>query len=193
MTMLAGAEHYTGYAIDLDQPSGLGNKLSFYDGTLNVDLAAKLGRSFRPTARLQLTPYVELGFHDWLRGAGGTENYRHAEAGGGLLAQYAVTSKLVASVDVMAGRTFGAHMTALHGSTISASLGGTTYKRVGLGLDYAYSERWHFNAAYQYASFEYGKSDLTTGVYQGMQGEWYEPASATRQNMVTLGASYVWR
>ena len=141
LTSMGGPEHYTGYQADPSYSDGIGAPLSFYDGTLNLDLTLKLGRAFRPTPRAQLIPYVMLGMHDWLRGSGDLENYRHGEAGLGLLTQFAVTPKLVASVDVMAGRTFEGHMNSMCNGNISRALGSSDTRTVGLGLDYAYSKQ----------------------------------------------------
>ena len=46
-------------------------------------------------------------------------------------------------------------------------------------------------ASYQYTSFSYGQSASEAGVFEGMAGQWSEPSSSTRQNLVMVGARYL--
>jgi hypothetical protein len=151
-----------------------------------VDVNLKLGKSFRfgPASRAQLTPYVSYGYHHWTRDMHGqygyTEDYQQSVLGGGMLGQYAITDRLVASVDANFGATLGAKMSTAGFSDFS--LGSKAQEQITLGADYAVSRNLHVHGTYSLTHFEYGQSAVNNGAY--------EPDSRTTTQVFMVGLGY---
>lgn len=145
-------------------------------------------RSITP---FMLTPYVELGHHEWDRGVNYGEIYTHNYFAVGTLWQLSpASSRLVLSADAMLGTTFRANIVVNSGPGLngfSGALGNSTLYKVGLAADYAFSNHFHGNAGIDYMSFGYGMS----AVYPVGGGfvSW-EPDSRTNYTIVKLGVGY---
>jgi len=105
-----------------------------------------------------------------------------------VLTQYAISSKLVIDADIGIGRTFLAEVRSRHG--VDEDLGSRYVRSASVGLDYAVSRRMHVTATYQAKSFSYGQSEVVTGRYAGVYGQWYEPTSRTVEQTVMVGVAY---
>lgn len=152
-----------------------------------LDLTMKLGKAFPIGPDAQVVPYIYYADHYWDRDGrddlyGYDERFKHNGIGVGGLAQYALTSRLVVSVDGSLGTTFGAAMTTgLTSGTFH--LGNATVVTGEVGLDYALSQRWHLNATYRITHFNYGQSGFING--------YYEPASRTTAQTFVAGIGLV--
>ncbi len=137
-------------------------------GTSNallINYVGRLGRGFPIDRQTMLTPYLELGRHEWDRGVNYGENYVHYWYGFGLLAQFspASASRLVLSLNAMVGDMFGSYIIVNSGTGLSGfagSLGDSMMWRVGVLGDYALTQRIHANLGLDYTGFSYGMSAL---------------------------------
>ena len=187
LTAARGHTNYDGYLEGFDS---LGNfeLVPFQNNTRSttVDFGLKLGKSFAfgPGSRAQLTPYISYGYHYWDRNMEGQygyeEKYSHSVLGGGLLAQYALTDRLVTSIDANAGATIGAKMKT--GGFSDFGLGSKAQEQLTLGADYAVTRKLHVNASYSLTHFEYGQSAMNNG--------YYEPDSRTTNQVFMVGLGY---
>ena len=183
----SGHTHYTGSFIGgtFGTVTGLSSAtISNYD--------ARLGRGFALRGPYMLTPYFELGGHEWNRGVNFGETYMHSYYGLGLLGQYSPQNGLVLSANALLGRTFGSYIMVNAGpglSGFSGSLGNSSLFRIGIAADYALTKALHGNIAVDYTGFRYGMS----APYQiGGGFVAWEPDSWTRYitYRVGLGASF---
>jgi opacity protein-like surface antigen len=178
----AGTTHYTGYL--------LSTWAAKTDSTHNVygDVELKLGKAFRFGSRsqFQVVPYVQYAYHIWSRtiGTDASEVYSHHALGGGVLGQYAPTSKLVLSANVSVSEMLGAQMRKDQYPTFEVHNRPVT--EVGVGLDYAVTRHLHASANYRFTKFNYGRSPNV--VAKG--GDWFEPSSRTTEQVVTVGLGY---
>jgi opacity protein-like surface antigen len=182
-----GHTSYNGYLQGYD---ALGNFVlePFQNNTTSstVDVNLKVGKGFRfgPASRAQLTPYVAYGYHNWVRDMQGQygykETYSHHTLGGGLMGQYALTDRLVATVDGSAAALISPKMSAdLFGDfTLKAK----AQEQLVLGLDYAVTRNLHVSGSYRLTHFEYGHSDVNNGMY--------EPDSKSTQQLFLVGLGY---
>ncbi len=131
-----------------------------------------------------LTPYLELGHHEWDRGVNQGELYTHNYSGIGALGQYSPVSGLVLSANGMFGRTFGSNIDIT--GAFSGALGNSTLYRIGAGADYAFAKDLHGNVGVDYTSFNYGSS----AVYRVSGGYAWEPDSKTNYTTVRIGLGY---
>ncbi|MFK4448379.1 opacity protein-like surface antigen [Caballeronia udeis] len=150
-----------------------------------IDLSGRLGRAFEVSKKAQVTPYVSLGGHYWLRHApgAGEDTYTNGYAGIGALTQYALTPRLVVGLDAGVAETFGA---ASFESNVRYPLGSRPMIAASLGVDYAVSKRWHVTAAYAMAHWRYGASNFQSS-------HTYEPADWTTTQTVSIGIAYSYR
>ena len=150
---------------------------------LNFDI--KAGRAFKVAADAQVTPYVGYGYRHWVRNIQGEyglkETYKHHTASVGVLGQYAVSPKLVASADYSFGRTFSGKMD-VSGEDLNFKLGRENSQTLGVGLDYALTKDWHLNTTYQVTKFKYGESPVVAGFI--------EPDSKTVNQALYVGAGF---
>ncbi|MDA8384573.1 MAG: hypothetical protein M0037_16240 [Betaproteobacteria bacterium] len=162
----------------------------------------RLGQGFVPSAQVLLTPYLELGLHEWDRTLSGEwgyqETYRNAFYGLGVRVQYAAGARWILSGAVAAGRTADARITV---DMARAGLGQTTmrlgpapYYRAEIGADVALGRRLHAFAKLAYSRFEYGASSqgwLYSGTtYLAMV--MVEPSSTTAIASCALGLRYTY-
>lgn len=123
-----------------------------------------VGRSHSITNNL-VTPYVELGHHEWFRGVNAGETYSHYFYGVGLLWQYSpMNSKFVYSVNGLAGKSHRSYIDVT--GEFSGALGNSSLYKVGLSFDYAISKKIHCNAGAEYTSFAYGISDTYSNLLE---------------------------
>jgi hypothetical protein len=148
---------------------------------------------FRPTGYVSdlfmLTPYAELGQHEWDRGVNYGETYTNFYYGIGVLGQYSPVSKLVISANAMFGSTFGSYITVNSGPGLngfSGGLGNSRIYKVGVSADYAFMEHFHGNFGVEYTSFSYGIS----ATYPVVGGIAWEPDSTTKYTAVKFGLGY---
>ena len=145
-----------------------------------INYSARYGKGFSVNDEFMLTPYAELGSHEWDRGVNLGETYTHNYYGIGALGQYSPVSKLVLSGNAMIGNTFGSYIT-INGA-FSGALGNSTLYKFGVAADFAFAQNLHGNIGVDYMSFKYGHS----AVYAG----YFEPDSKTNYAMVKMGLGY---
>jgi len=184
------------------------------DSSKIYNLNWKIGYMLPITDKFVITPYGDLGWHQWDRGDN-TPDYVHDSnwlAMFGILAQYAFTPKLVGDVDLDYGTTFDAQAKENHQasggsfycqtievsscnpvgineSIITFDLGSKAIYNLSAGLDYRFYRRFHIFADVNYERFKYGQSSTvnltpTAVYYQGSLVE-YHPNSYTEPNSVT--------
>lgn len=152
----SGHTHYVG--------SYIGGTYGSLVSTTSVTLSnydARIGKGFEFADAYMLTPYLEMGGHNWTRWINYGETYIHSYAGLGLLAQYSPMNKLVFSANGLAGRNFGSKIQVNGGPMMdgfSGDLGNSMLYRLGLAADYAFTKMIHGNVAMDYMSFKYGMS-----------------------------------
>lgn len=185
----AGSVKYNGYQLDVASTTGFGHKVAFSHNPMQYDLGIKIGKTFRIQPKFQITPYLSYGYHRWNRFD--SEYYTHHEVGGGILAQYALTDKIVLGLDVNAAEVIGGQAYATGIPTYRLS----SKPAIGVTVsgEYAVSKHLHLTASYNYRRFSYGQSNGSqTGVYGNQYSTgWFEPASKTNSNTVMIGAKYV--
>lgn len=148
-----------------------------------TDFQLKVGKGFAfANDRLQLTPYVSYAYHEWVRDSrtdtyGYLELYQHQAVGLGVLGQFALTPRLVGSVDVSHNAMIDPEMEVDDGPIFY--LKSKSYSSIGLGLDYALSAQWRVHADYRYTRFKYGESPVVGGFL--------EPSSRTVQKTFFVG------
>jgi hypothetical protein len=157
-----------------------------------INYSARYGKGYVVNDGLMLTPYAELGSHEWDRGVNRGETYTHDYFGIGALGQYSLTSKLVLSANVMAGETYGSYITVYPtpgpgGGGFSGSLGNSALYKVGIAADYALVENLHGNIGVEYSSFKYGISAVypVDAAYVA-----WEPDSKTNYTTIRIGMGY---
>jgi hypothetical protein len=170
--------------------SGYGSLRLKSDAKTN-DLSIRYGAGFSPSNVMMLTPYMELGAHQWDRNVGGggpqgyMEHYSHKYFGLGLLTQLSAGDNLVFSGNFMYGRTFDSYLNADIPPATSQSTLGSNYPiyKFGLAADYAFSKAIHGNVGLDVATWKYGISAVNgLGLY--------EPDSKTRIINMRMGIGY---
>lgn len=147
--------------------------------------SARYGKGIVVSDKIMLTPYAELGHHEWDRGVNQGEVYTNNYYGLGVLAQYSPSGKLVLSANLMAGSTFSSNIVVNSG--FSGALGNSTLARIGVAADYAFTQSFHGNIGVDYTSFSYGIS----GFYPyGSTGVQWEPDSKTKYTTAKVGIGY---
>ncbi|EEF26316.1 conserved hypothetical protein, partial [Ricinus communis] len=104
LTVAAGHTSYDGYSILVASSNGIGAPLRQNKFGVTVDAELKLGRSFElsDSGALQITPYLDYGYHRWARDS--IETYSNHFAGFGLLIQYTASTRLVVDGDAAVDR-----------------------------------------------------------------------------------------
>lgn len=179
-----GDTDYVGYL------QGGGALIPFKNTTRSTttDLNVRVGKgfTFASAPDVQVTPFIGLGYQLWVRDMQGEfgykEDYSHISYEAGVLAQYAVTPKIVASFDVSTGRTSNSKMTAYLDEDVKFKMTNDTRTSIGIGADYAYSDKIHFSAGYRVTKFRYGESPAV--------GEFLEPSSKTTTQELTAGIGF---
>ena len=144
-------------------------------------VSARYGAGFIVNDQSMLTPYLELGHHEWDRGVNLGELYTHNYYGIGVIGQYTPADRLVLSARAMFGSTFGSNI-AINGA-FSGALGNSALFKAGAGADYALVQNLHATLDVEYTSFNYGISALYPlgGYYV------WEPDSSTKYTTVRIG------
>ena len=136
------------------------------------------------------TPFVGIGGHRWVRDSSQTdapfgylEVYKHQFGQIGLLAQAALAHRLVGSLELDLGETFGARVNA-PALGFSAQLGSDRVLGASLRLDYAMGWNWHAGLEVRETNFRYKASQVINDMF--------EPDSSTIQGeaMLTIGRSF---
>lgn len=181
----SGNTNYVG--MYLNPPTPYGSVVRTSSATL-INYSARYGKGFiidNANDALMLTPYAELGHHEWDRGVNWGETYTHQYFGIGALGQYSPVSRLVLSANAMIGSTFGSYIT-INGA-FSGALGNSSLYKFGVAADYAFAQNLHGNVGFDHTSFSYGMS----AIYScgGTCVQW-EPDSKTNYTTVKMGLGY---
>jgi hypothetical protein len=160
-------------------------------GATIADSSIRYGKGLAINDEFMVTPYGELGYHQWDRNVGDgspggyPETYSHLYLGAGALGQYSPFGKLVLSADVLIGSTFGSNINVGLPAPFgfSASLGNSILSRVGVSVDYAFTKNIHANTGVDYTSWKYGASAVQSSGF-------YEPDSKTKDTTVRAGIGY---
>ena len=151
------------------------------DGATIIDYHLRYGKGFIMGAGLMLTPYGEIGHHNWDRNVNLGETYTNYYYGIGVLGQYSPVEKLVLSANGLIGRTAKSNIDVTGFG--SARLGNSNLYRIGVSADYALTQNIHANAGVDYTSFDYSASAIQPGA-------WAEPDSTSRYTTVKVGLGY---
>lgn len=160
------------------------------DREIMIDVLTKVGKSFPIGARAQITPYLAFGGRWWNQNVGDYHPlYRwNLITGPGVLAQVAVTSKLVLSLDLAVLETFGAHTQA---NEVDFQQGSRPAFALGLTTDYAISKRLHMTVSYNARLQRYGASaSQKTGWASMPYAQEPDSKMTTQSVMVGLAWSY---
>lgn len=178
----AGYTRYTGALI--------GGTFGSYTGTSSarmMNFAGRAGKGFPIGDDGMLTPYAEVGRHEWDRGINYGELYSHEYYGLGLMAQYSPAPRLVFSFSALFGRTNQSYIEVYGGPQMAGfggRLGDSPLSRIGAAVDYAFSPQLHGNLAVEYTRFRYGVS-AAFPVGGGVVA--WEPDSETRYLVIRAG------
>lgn len=178
----SGQTNYTG--------SLMGGTFGSYVGASRAvfeDLAARAGKGFPFGDAYMVTPYGEVGSHEWERGVNYGEVYHHYYYGLGLLAQYSPADRAVLSINALYGRTVGSNIIVSSGPLMngfSGALGNSALSRLEAAVDYVFAPQLHGNVAIEYTRFRYGMSAIFP--VGGNVVAW-EPDSTTRYVVFKLG------
>jgi hypothetical protein len=160
-------------------------------GAQTTDFAVRYGKSYEISHSSSLTPYAELGYHEWIRGVNTGETYTHKHYGVGALAQFSPVSKLVLSANAMIGKTFDSNISVNEtddSSSFSEGLGDSTITKFGVAADYAFTKNFHGNVGINRTNFEYGAGE---SLYNTLaRSPVLEPASKTTLTNIEIGLGY---
>ncbi|ABR91267.1 Hypothetical protein mma_1786 [Janthinobacterium sp. Marseille] len=176
---------HTDYTGSLLTGGAFGSAVQQNDATL-IDYSLRWGKGFSVNQAMMLTPYLELGRHEWKRGVNQGETYTNNYYGIGALAQYSPMPRLVLSANALIGRTSGADISVGGPLGFNGSLGNSNLYKVGLSADYAFSQRFRGNVGLNYSAFKYGAS---ANYPVGGTVTW-EPDSRTRYTTISAGVGY---
>jgi hypothetical protein len=162
-----------------------------YHGTTDEEifsLDGRIGRGFALNNSFMLTPFAEFGFRYWDRNLGSyTEDYSNFDILGGLMGQYAPTSRLVLSLSAAGGTTFAPTMTSTN-PTMNFNLGCLPMWKVGGKVGYALTQRLEALFSVDYDQFKFGKSQPVTNISKYYY--YYEPNSQTGEFATQIGLAY---
>jgi hypothetical protein len=160
-------------------------------GAQTTDIAVRYGKSYEISHSSSLTPYAELGYHEWIRGVNTGETYTHKHYGVGALAQFSPVSNLVLSANAMIGKTFDSNISVNEidhqVSSFSESLGDSTITKIGIAADFALAKNFHGNVGINRTNFEYGAGATKDNT---LAGPVWEPASKTTLTNIEIGLGY---
>ena len=181
----SGHTHYIGGAADGTTPYG---SISGQDGAVIKDYDLRYGKGFILPNNIMLTPYLEIGHHEWDRAVNAGETYTNKYYGAGMLGQYSPVRLLVLTANAFIGRTYHASINLTpdpYGFTtgMSADLGSSNLYKVGLAADYALTPTIHANLGIDYNQFKYGYGALGNTGYG-------EPDSKTTYTTMKVGLGY---
>lgn len=176
-----GHTHYTGAPLTGNSPYG--SLLGASSATL-LDMKARAGKGFEAGKQSLLTPFFEMGWHQWERGVNLGETYTYYHYGIGLLGQVAPAANWVLSAHLLAGRTFESYIVV--NGYFAGPLGDAGYTNAGLSADYALTRHIHAAAGLEYTRFRFGRS----GFYPFSLGVAWEPASESRYITARIGLGF---
>lgn len=183
----SGSTSYTGSYIG--SHSGYGS-LTGASGATIKDFTFRAGKGIAMGGNAMLTPFLELGNHDWARQLGQnagaytySETYTHNYYGIGGMAQYTPIQKWVLTIDALIGETYDSNINVLSRGGFNADLGNSALYKFGIGADYALTRHFHANIGLDYASWNYGQSTPT-------QYNTFEPNSQTAITTAKIGIGY---
>ena len=140
------------------------------DNTNILTASARLGKAFVLNRQTMLIPYITYGYRKWDRNIASTstvsgyqEIYSYNDLGLGLIADYAVTHKLVLKGRVQYAEMLSNSLVAnnLPGYPAMAfSLGNRPVYTLAVGLDYDIYGPVHLDAGIRYVKTSFGKSEL---------------------------------
>ena len=176
----SGSTGYVGSA----QGGVYGSVVRSSGATMN-DYSFRYGKGFSLSEQVMLTPYGEIGHHQWYRGVNLGETYTNSYYGVGVMGQYSPIPKLVMTANGFVGSTARSNIDVT--GIGSANLGNSGLYRIGLSADYAITAKIHGNVGVDYTSFKYGAS-----AWQSLGGglTWAEPNSSTNNTTVKAGLGY---
>lgn len=177
---------HTGYTGAFQSGGSFGSVVRQSDATIS-DYSLRWGKGFALDGAFMITPYGELGHHEWQRGINAGETYTHSWYGAGTLVQYSPFSRLVFTANALVGRTFAADIDVNGPHGFSGSLGNSNLYKAGLSTDYAFTKRFHGNVGVDYTSFKYGAS-ATQRVSSRLVS--WEPDSETNYTTLKIGVGY---
>lgn len=155
-----------------------------------VDFWIKLGRAFALDAMGQsvLIPYLTYSSHSGrFEGhspvVADANVFSHRAAGIGVLGQYAISDKWVASVNLDVQKLFAAE-TETNGQPASFKTQGQYLVSGGAALDYALTRHLHLGLEYKVSDYRYKQSAVTDGVV------WPRMHVTDQALMVSLGVRF---
>lgn len=159
------------------------------DSATLEDYFVRYGKGFVTSDNTMITPYFELGHHQWNRSitAGNYSanlNYTNRYYGIGGLAQYTPIKKLTLDIDALVGKNYGTFLNIANAG--SGSLTGDNLWRAGIGADYAFTKNFHANIGVDYTSFNYGMSN----IYYVSGGSAYFAGAKTNYTTAKIGVGY---
>ncbi len=169
-----------GHALYRPPPYRISNRraVAGESGATLSDYHFRYGKGYALGNQFMLTPYAEVGSHEWDSSAEG--NFTNDYYGAGVLAQYSPAHRWVLSANALLGRTFNGSTTGATVATGYSALGTSDIYRVGLSADYALSHSLHANVGVDYTSFNYGAGAFGSNI----------PNSLTDYTTVKVGLGY---
>jgi len=190
---------------------GIYGSLAQSNGAQTTDMNVRYGRGFVINDQWMITPYAEIGHHQWKRNLGTTEcipminpcgnsaseDYSNNYFSLGGMGQFSPNKTLVLSLNGSVGSTFNSSISG-KGTNIAAScsyycyslasfgsqhLGSNITYKISALADYAFTKNIHGNIGLNYSAFKYGKSALFNEIN-------YEPDSKTNYTTVNVGLGY---
>jgi hypothetical protein len=155
-------------------------------GAIFTDYTLRYGIGFVTGGSSMLTPYIEYGSHEWVRGVNYGETYTHKYYGLGLLRQFSLNRRSVLALNILYGRTGESAIDIKSGPLLtgfSGPLGNSDLYKFGVAIDYAFSQRLHGTLGVDYTAFTYGIS----AVYPSGTSSIWEPDSRTNYTMLRFG------
>ncbi len=181
-----GYTNYTGSSM----AGGAYGSITGMSSAYIVDYAVRVGSGSDVDGSAMLTPYAEVGRHEWDRGVNFGEVYTHNYLGGGVMGQYSPASGLVMTGTALIGETFGARISVAGPLGFSDRLGSSFIYRAGVLVDYAFLRNFHGHIGFDYTSFKYGKSGVNKAVVGGTTYYVWEPDSNTNYTTFRIGLGY---
>ena len=179
-----GNTNYTGSYIGSSK--GYGSVTASDPATL-IDFSLRYGKGFALGDQWMVTPFVEIGSHQWNRDLHTyQETYTNGYYGAGLLGQVALTKDIVLTANGLIGNTINSNINISGFGFNGGALGNSSIYRIGLSGDYAFTRSFHGNIGIDYVSFSYGQS---AGTRVG-KNVYYEPPSTTQYTTYKVGVSY---
>ncbi len=178
----SGQTNYRGTVFNTNTP------LNGRNGLANGRVRVELGKGFRLSSRLILTPVFQTGFQRWERDLpGSTELYDRPTVGAGLRADYALASRWTLKAHASVAEMISPQITFQYAHDYTTPLGARAVYEGGLGVDYALTARWRLTAEADASRYGYGQGPVVSTVEHGRI---FEPASTTTDAGLRAGLAY---